>query len=93
MRLLGHDLAPTYIHVPLVVDPGGERLAKRTRGGTVRELAERGTTSTAIVGALARGLGLVSGLGDCTPAEVARALRPPSEWRKTSWPMPPAWAS
>jgi glutamyl-tRNA synthetase len=93
MRLLGHDVSPTYIHVPLVVDPGGERLAKRTRGGTVRELAARGIRSTEIVGTLAHGLGLVSGLGHATPADVARAPRPPNAWRKTPWPMPAAWSA
>jgi len=92
MRLLGYDANPSYIHVPLVVGPDGERLAKRTRGATVRELAERGVSPESIVGALAHGLGLVStGTGPLTPREVARSLTPPNEWRKRPWPIPVDW--
>lgn len=92
MRLLGYSSIPTYVHVPLVVAPGGERVAKRTRGATVRELAERGVTAGAIIGTLARGLGLVSAdSGPLTPPEVAGALRSPNEWRRTAWPVPVAW--
>ncbi|MBX3220837.1 MAG: tRNA glutamyl-Q(34) synthetase GluQRS [Labilithrix sp.] len=93
MRLLGHAAAPSYAHVPLVVAPDGARLAKRTRGATTRELAEAGVAPEAIVGALARGLGLVPpGAGPLTPREVAAALRPPSAWRRTPWPMPLEWS-
>lgn len=93
MQMLGYRAVPTYAHVPLVVAPDGERLAKRTRGGTVRELAAGGVPAGAIVGALAHGLGLVS---DASPRslavrEVADALRPPREWQKAPWPMPRAW--
>jgi glutamyl-tRNA synthetase len=50
---------PTYVHVPLVVDPTGERLAKR-RGLTVTiaELGARGVGVAEIVGWLASSLGL-----------------------------------
>jgi glutamyl-tRNA synthetase len=89
MRLLGHTSAPTYAHVPLVLATEGERLAKRTRGATVRELAEQGVRPEAIVGELARGLGLVppERQGSLSPREVAAALVGPTAWRKTPWPM------
>lgn len=94
MRMLGwgDDAIPRYAHVPLVVAEGGERLAKRTRGATIRELRERGLAREAIVGELACGLGLVEGPArPLSPADVARGLRPSHAWRKDPWPLPPAW--
>jgi glutamyl-tRNA synthetase len=93
MRQLGYTSIPTYLHVPLVVAPDGERLAKRTRGATIRELAARGVSAETVVGELARGLGLVSPehANPMSPRDVALALRPPSEWRKTPWRMPADW--
>ncbi len=90
MRLLGFTSVPAYAHVPLVVAPSGERLAKRTRGATVRELAERGVSAEVILGTLARGLGLVAGdaARGLTPRDVASALRPPASWRRQPWPLP-----
>lgn len=93
MRLLGYPSAPAYAHVPLVVAPDGARLAKRTPGATTRELAAAGVAPEAIVGALARGLGLVAeGSWPLTAREVAARLRPPSAWRRTPWAIPRAWA-
>jgi glutamyl-tRNA synthetase len=61
------DLAPpAFGHVPLVLAPGGERLAKRTRPPSLAELRARGVAPEAIVGALGASAGL------CAPA--ARAL-------------------
>lgn len=92
MRLLGHDAIPTYAHVPLVVAADGQRLAKRLRGQTVRELGARGISAPAIVATLARGLGLVTHAApELSPMDVARALTPPSSWRKVSWPLPQGW--
>lgn len=61
---------PTYVHVPLVVDDEGERLAKR-RGVplTIAELAEVGVGLAAIVEWLASSL-----LPDGAPATVAALL-------------------
>ena len=94
MRLLGYASVPTYAHVPLVVASDGERLAKRTRGATIRELVERGVAPETILGQLAHGLGLVGPEQSMTLAapEVARALTSPSTWRHTPWPMPREWA-
>lgn len=92
MRLLGHDAVPTYAHVPLVVASDGQRLAKRLRGQTVRELAARGVSPKSVVGMLAHGLGLVSAAhAELSPADVARTLTAPGSWRKTPWPIPGEW--
>jgi glutamyl-tRNA synthetase len=93
MRLLGYQAVPSYAHLPLVVAPDGERLAKRASGATVRALRERGVTAGEIVSVLARGLGLVPEASDAASAvDVARALRPPSSWRTEPFRIPSAWA-
>jgi glutamyl-tRNA synthetase len=59
--------APAFAHVPLVLAPGGERLAKRTRPASVADLRARGVAPEAVVGALAASAGL------CAAAERPRA--------------------
>jgi len=58
--------APTFAHVPLVLAPGGERLAKRTRPASIADLRARGVSPEAVVGALAASAGL------CAPGERPR---------------------
>jgi glutamyl-tRNA synthetase len=56
-ELLGFP-RPTYLHVPLVVDADGQRLAKRNGVPlTVRELAAQGIGTDDIAGWIARSLG------------------------------------
>ena len=93
MKLLGHaDLdLPGYVHVPLVVAPDGERLAKRTRGATVRELAARGISRETILGTLAHGLGLVPDRRPRSAGEVTSIAASPAAWRRMAWPIPIDW--
>lgn len=56
-RLLGLP-EPTYLHVPLVLDPDGARLAKRHGAVTLGDLASIGVTAHDVVSALAHSLGL-----------------------------------
>lgn len=96
LRLLGFADAdiPRYAHVPLVVASDGERLAKRTKGSTIRELRERGLTRDAIIGELAFGLGLVTGEPHpMSPGDVADRLELPVAWRKDAWRLPHAWTT
>lgn len=58
---------PHFIHVPLVLAPSGERLAKRSRPETMREILARGIEVQALVGALAASAGL------CNPGQRMRA--------------------
>ncbi|MFL5307993.1 MAG: tRNA glutamyl-Q(34) synthetase GluQRS [Polyangia bacterium] len=61
---LGRALAlpiPAFAHVPLVVTPGGERLAKRTRPTSLKTLRDRGVPAARIVGLLAASAGLGGG--------------------------------
>jgi glutamyl-tRNA synthetase len=57
IRALG-GTPPRYAHVPLVLGPDGQRLAKRHGKVTVAEHRETGGTAEALVGKLARSLGL-----------------------------------
>jgi glutamyl-tRNA synthetase len=53
----GHT--PRYAHVPLVLGPDAQRLAKRHGAVTVREQRDRGVTPESLIARLARSLGLV----------------------------------
>lgn len=96
LRLLGFadSEIPRYAHVPLVVAPDGERLAKRTRGSRIRELRDRGLARDEVIGELACGLGLVDGPArPMPPAAVAGSLRATSLWRKEPWRLPPRFSA
>lgn len=56
-RLLGLP-TPAYAHVPLVLGPTGQRLAKRDRSVTLGELGERGEPATVTLALLAHSLGM-----------------------------------
>jgi len=58
-RALGLSI-PRFAHVPLVLAPGGDRLAKRTRPLALGELRARGAAPEAVVGALAASAGLAA---------------------------------
>jgi glutamyl-tRNA synthetase len=51
---------PRWVHVPLVVSPGSERLAKRHGSITRRALAADGLDSSALLGLMGTSLGLAS---------------------------------
>lgn len=60
--------APRFAHVPLLLGPDGVRLSKRHQGTSIHELRKTGVSSRAIVGLLARLLGLVAERAPLTPA-------------------------
>jgi glutamyl-tRNA synthetase len=70
-------LAPTYRHVPLLVQPDGRRLAKREGALTVDALRQRGVSGTAVVGLLAKW----SGLHDGSPVSAAELVHA-FDWRR-----------
>ena len=51
---------PQYLHVPLVLGPSGQRLAKRDGAVTMDDLAGAGWTSRDVLDVLACSLGLAS---------------------------------
>jgi glutamyl-tRNA synthetase len=80
---------PAFAHVPLVLSPGGERLAKRTRPTSIASLRASGLTAEVIVGALAASAGLSPRGQPLRPAaliatfDLARVAREPAiiEWQ------------
>lgn len=56
-RLLGLE-QPQWVHVPLVLNPAGQRLAKRDGAVTLRDLRDRGCSSTEVMGWIGDSLGL-----------------------------------
>jgi len=77
--------APRFAHVPLVLSPGGERLAKRSRPVSVGDLRASGVAPEAIVGALAASAGLAPAGTKVRAAELigefelSRVVRAPVE--------------
>jgi glutamyl-tRNA synthetase len=93
MRWLGATEVPRFWHVPLVVAADGERLAKRTPGGVVRGLRERGIRAEEVIGRLAHGLGFVADDSPRAAQDAADASRArPIAWPKIPWRLPEAWA-
>ena len=83
---------PRYVHVPLVVAPGGARLEKRTPGATVRALRDAGVSAPSVVAALAEGLGLWPDRTPASATDVARAAcGHPIAWRRGPWSIPVEW--
>jgi glutamyl-tRNA synthetase len=63
-------VVPAFAHVPLVLSPDGERLAKRKRPASVASLRRRDLPPEVVVGMLAAS----AGLGDSGARTSARAL-------------------
>src|SRR5205085_1502520 len=76
---------PDYAHVPLVLGPSGERLAKRDRSAAIRGMREAGLRPEQIVGRIAHSLGLTPEPGPTTPHDLAPAFSwgrlDPEPWR------------
>ena len=62
--------APRYGHVPLLMGPDGARLSKRHGGITLRELREGGVSAHAVLGYLARLVGLRPEAAPSSPQEL-----------------------
>jgi glutamyl-tRNA synthetase len=80
--------APSYVHLPLVLNAEGEKLSKRDAGLTVRALREAGIPAECLVGYLAWSLGLTETAAPCRPAELVDSFA----WKKVGredWTLPP----
>jgi len=62
---------PRWFHVPLVVDEGGRRLAKRTDALALAQLREAGVDARAVVAWIARR----SGIADAEPCRAGELIR------------------
>jgi len=72
-RALGFP-EPAYAHVPLVLDVGGERLAKRNRSASIEVLRADGIEPERIVGELACSLGLLESARPIRSAEIVETF-------------------
>jgi len=66
---LGHR-PPGFAHLPLLLDEGGQRLAKRRGSLTLHALRDAGVRPERVVGLLAHGLGLTGSLQEVTATEL-----------------------
>jgi glutamyl-tRNA synthetase len=80
---------PRYHHVPLVTDPSGARLAKRTLGSTVRELRAHGVPADTVVGRVAHGLGLGQSREPISASALAQQVQGTKLLlSRDPWPLP-----
>jgi glutamyl-tRNA synthetase len=87
-----HAALPRYAHLPLVTDPSGARLAKRTRGATVRELRERGVAAEILVGRVAHALGFLDAPDPISTKALAKRVQGAKlHFAKKPWPLPETW--
>ena len=77
LQLLGYG-APSYAHVPLLLDEEGERLAKRHNSLSLRYLREQGVDPRRIVGLL----GMLAGLDAAARAVSPAELLPAFDWSR-----------
>lgn len=78
MQALGRGARPRYFHVPLVLDGGGQRLAKRSGATQVAELRRRSVEPEALLAFLAHGLGYHDVPPACSLTELVAAFN----WRQ-----------
>ncbi len=64
------ETPPQYVHVPLLLDENGERMAKRKGSLTLNALREAGISPPRVTGLLAYTLGLLSELEEVMPSEL-----------------------
>jgi glutamyl-tRNA synthetase len=64
------ELAPSFLHVPLLLDLDGRRLSKRHGAPSIAEYRSAGIGAERIVGMLAATLGLAADGESLTPAEL-----------------------
>lgn len=89
-RALGKT-PPRWVHVPLMLHPNGERLAKRDRSLMIRSVRERGVTAERLVGWLAETCGLIPPGAEVHPAELIEVYRPDRLPKKDTPVEFPAW--
>ena len=80
---------PTYAHVPLVLGPDGERLAKRHGAVTLADLAARGRSAAEVRAWLAVSLGLAAPGERVSAAELVDRFDP-AVLPREPWTLSPA---
>jgi len=73
---------PTYAHVPLVLGPDGERMAKRHGSVTLDDQRRLGRTPDQVLGLLGASLGLCASGASVAPSDLLDAFAPDALPRK-----------
>jgi len=58
-RMLGRPAPPRYLHHPLIMGAGGEKLSKAARDTGIRELRAQGLSAADVIGRAAAAVGLI----------------------------------
>jgi glutamyl-tRNA synthetase len=82
-RALGFA-APRFAHVPLLLDPTGERLAKRTRPASLTTLRETGIAPALVVGRLAASAGLTDSDDSISASDLLSSVTNGWSWARVS---------
>jgi glutamyl-tRNA synthetase/glutamyl-Q tRNA(Asp) synthetase len=70
-RMLGRATPPRFLHHPLIVKPGGDKLSKASGDTGVRELRADGATPADVIGRAAAAVGLIDRIRPVAATEVA----------------------
>jgi glutamyl-Q tRNA(Asp) synthetase len=70
-RMLGRPAPPVFLHHPLIVKPGGDKLSKASGDTGVRELRKAGLSPDEVIGRAAYAVGLTR---DATPIRAGRIV-------------------
>jgi glutamyl-tRNA synthetase/glutamyl-Q tRNA(Asp) synthetase len=73
-RMLGRATPPRFLHHPLIVKPGGDKLSKASGDTGVRELRADGATPADVIGRAAAATGRILSINPTAAAEVATLL-------------------
>ena len=71
-RMLGRAEPSRFLHHPLIIGDGGEKLSKRARDTGIRELRGQGVTAAEVIGRAAAAVGLVQSGEVLAAADAAR---------------------
>jgi glutamyl-tRNA synthetase/glutamyl-Q tRNA(Asp) synthetase len=74
-RMLGADVAPVYVHHPLILKPNGEKLSKSAGDTGVRELRRAGMTAPEVIGRAAAAVGLLDAPRSIPATDVVELFR------------------
>jgi glutamyl-tRNA synthetase/glutamyl-Q tRNA(Asp) synthetase len=70
-RLLGRRAPPRFLHHPLIIKPGGDKLSKASGDTGVRELRRAGVSASEVIGRAAAAVGLIERPRSVSARDVA----------------------
>src|SRR5688572_14195100 len=73
-RMLGRPAPPRFLHHPLILKPGGDKLSKASGDSGVRELRQAGATPAEVIGRAAAAVGLIETVRPISAQDVAALI-------------------